>query len=354
MKPSKRSWAGGRSLLCLAFASILVARCRNHAFSMVDGAQSRSRQGSVAAAEADVHIADRAALSQSTLRECFTLRKPLPEAVLLHFPGQDVEFQRARLESYSSARSSINLTFPGDAGTLSLREESPSVWRVEDWTSDVPFPIPASTAHIYDATPVFQPSEGSHTTAESAPNVALHSISPSSSAGVAWNGMGFSPSELPRDFDGVHVKFAVWRCDGGSCRMQQEGEDDRALVCEFGPMKEGVLRMLPGETRRFWVDKTTEDRRFGRPVPERFLPNGDLVVDLTLLGIDREAVFEYKLSDAALEMRQLREQNPIIVAQRAVGVGVQLCAWALMYSYYQDPAGDPLQHVMGLSQAVHP
>jgi len=30
-----------------------------------------------------------------------------------------------------------------------------------------------------------------------------------------------------------------------------------------------------------------QDRRFGRPPPERALPFGDVVVDLTLLGIER-------------------------------------------------------------------
>jgi len=307
--------------------------------------------------EAGVHIADRAALSQSDLQERFALRKPLPELLMLRFPSQDEDYRQARLADYSASRSSINISLVGDGSMLSLQEELPSIWRVQ--ASDVVFPPPDETVHVYDATPLFdapsEPKRHGFLGKVSAPHVPLRSSS-SSAEGIEWNGMGgFAPSGRPRDFDGVHVKFAVWRCDGasGTCRLQQEGEDERALVCEFSSLKEGVLQMLPGESRRFWVSDTVEDRRFGRPVPERFLPNGNLVVDITLLGIQREAVFDYKLSDEALEVRNARDRNPIVMLQRAFGVGFQLCVWTLMYSYYQDPAGDPMSNVFGLSHSMH-
>ena len=32
-----------------------------------------------------------------------------------------------------------------------------------------------------------------------------------------------------------------------------------------------------------------------------------------------------------------RDKTPAVVAQRALGVGIQLWTWALVYSYYQQP-----------------
>ena len=39
----------------------------------------------------------------------------------------------------------------------------------------------------------------------------------------------------------------------------QEGEDDRALVCEFGALKRGLATMIPGESRRFWISSDVKD-----------------------------------------------------------------------------------------------
>ena len=72
--------------------------------------------------------------------------------------------------------------------------------------------------------------------------------------------------------------------------MCLEGEDAKALVCEFGALRRGLSSMVPGESRRFWIPDEVKDRRFGRPLPETGLPLGDLVVDLTLLGIQRRLV----------------------------------------------------------------
>eukprot|EP00438_Fugacium_kawagutii_P014113 Skav218666 [mRNA] locus=scaffold5113:17317:24463:+ [translate_table: standard] len=51
----------------------------------------------------------------------------------------------------------------------------------------------------------------------------------------------------------------------------------------------------------------------------------------------RDAVFDYKLSDEAIKLGEMRERQPAVVAQRALGVGIQLWTWALVYSYYQGP-----------------
>ena len=36
-----------------------------------------------------------------------------------------------------------------------------------------------------------------------------------------------------------------------------------------------------------------------------------------------------------------RDKAPAVVAQRALGVGIQLWTWALVYSYYQQPQASP-------------
>lgn len=40
----------------------------------------------------------------------------------------------------------------------------------------------------------------------------------------------------------------------------KEGEDDGALVCEFGPLKRGLTTMIPGESRRFWISSDIKAR----------------------------------------------------------------------------------------------
>lgn len=48
------------------------------------------------------------------------------------------------------------------------------------------------------------------------------------------------------------------------------------------------LRNVFFETDHLWaLGCLLKDRRFGRPPPEQSLPFGDVVVDLTLLGIER-------------------------------------------------------------------
>eukprot|EP00440_Ansanella_granifera_P057597 gb/GFBE01062444.1/.p1 GENE.gb/GFBE01062444.1/~~gb/GFBE01062444.1/.p1 ORF type:complete len:176 (+),score=40.41 gb/GFBE01062444.1/:1-528(+) len=155
--------------------------------------------------------------------------------------------------------------------------------------------------------------------------------------------MGFSPSACPREMDGVHIHYTVWRCQGavGSCSTLEEEDDPMALVCEFGPdgIKEGLKNMVPGESRRFWISKEAKDRRFGRPAPERFLPHGDLVVDITLQSIDREAVFDYQLSDEALELCQERERRPVEILKRGLGVAIQILPW--VYIYFSSKETNP-------------
>ena len=40
----------------------------------------------------------------------------------------------------------------------------------------------------------------------------------------------------------------------------KEGEDDGALVCEFGALKRGLTTMIPGESRRFWISSDIKAR----------------------------------------------------------------------------------------------
>ncbi|CAK0792276.1 unnamed protein product [Prorocentrum cordatum] len=89
--------------------------------------------------------------------------------------------------------------------------------------------------------------------------------------------------------------------------------------------------MLPGETRRFWISADTADRRFGRPLPERVLPMGPLVVDMTLRSIEREAVFSYIMTPESRKLIEERENRPETILLRGVGVGVQFLPWAYYY-----------------------
>ena len=41
--------------------------------------------------------------------------------------------------------------------------------------------------------------------------------------------------------------------------LTKEGEDEGALVCEFGAMKRGLATMIPGESRRFWISSEVQE-----------------------------------------------------------------------------------------------
>jgi len=151
-----------------------------------------------------------------------------------------------------------------------------------------------------------------------------------------------SPEGYPRDLDGVNVSFTTWTCGGaaGSCSVLEDGEDPGALVCEFGPpvIREGLTSMLPGETRRFWISADVADRRFGRPLPERILPMGSLVVDMTLRSIEREAVFSYVMTPESRKLIEERESRPETILLRGVAVGVQFLPWAYFYNQQTEGA----------------
>lgn len=159
---------------------------------------------------------------------------------------------------------------------------------------------------------------------------------------LAYNGVGGVTLEgYPRDYDGVDVSFTIWSCGGasGSCSVQEDASDPDALVCEFGPrvIRDGLKRMLPGETWRFWVAADVADRRFGRPLPERLLPTGSLVVDITLRSINPEAVFSYKMTAESRALNQEWERRPETILLRGMGVAVQFLPWA--WFYYQSSGG---------------
>jgi len=292
-------------------------------------------------------VTESSAMTKTDLRRRLALRKPLPERLALMFP-LDVEGgqpQDARLKQFDMSGQFVEVSLNGK-GTLKLVEKHASLWRVQSSDSDV---APGTLVQMYDATPDAKAPDSAQTSGAVKSSI-LHKSS-ATGGGMAWNGMaGFSLEGCPRDFDGVHVAFTVWNCHGGSCSMLQEGEDAKALVCEFGALKRGLSDMIPGESRRFWIPGDVKDRRFGRPPPESSLPFGDLVVDLTLLGIEREAVFDYKLSEEAIKLGEERERNPVVVAQRALGIGIQLWTWSLVYSYYQ---GAEDLGTIGFSHSVH-
>jgi hypothetical protein len=45
--------------------------------------------------------------------------------------------------------------------------------------------------------------------------------------------------------------------------LTKEGEDEGALVCEFGAMKRGLSTMIPGESRRFWISSEVKEPKIG-------------------------------------------------------------------------------------------
>eukprot|EP00435_Cladocopium_sp_Y103_P049615 s3144_g15.t1 len=273
--------------------------------------QIQANDASEFAMDPNYLVKESSAMTKTAFRRRMALRKPLPERLALFFPaieGREGQSQDARLMNFNMAGQSVEVALPMEgnqgSGILKLVEKHASLWRVQ--SSEVPQVPPGTLVQLYDATPNIQAPQSAETLG--AVKSSLLQRSPAAAGGMAWNGMaGFSPSSCPRDFDGVHVAYTVWDCRGasGTCNMLQEGEDEGALVCEFGAMKRGLSTMIPGESRRFWISSEVKDRRFGRPPPERALPSGDVVVDLTLLGIEREAVFEYKLSDEAIKLGEM-------------------------------------------------
>ncbi|CAJ1393434.1 unnamed protein product [Effrenium voratum] len=272
------------------------------------------------------------ALSKSELHERLALRKPLPERLAL-VPSHQGAPQDARLLNFNAAGQTVEVSL-FDCGTVQMLEKHSSLWRV--LLSDCDAVLPGTLVQIYDTTPRVEAPESADVAGGVKTTVLQESES--ARAAVTWNGMnGFSPSNCPREADGVHVAWRLWNCAQGACSLLHEEEDDKALVCEFGSLKKGILTMVVGETRRFWIPWDAPDRRFGRPVPERALPAGDLVVDLTVLGIEREAVFDYKLSEETLKLVNARERSLPVLASRAVGVGIQVFAWAMVYLHYLPP-----------------
>jgi len=211
-------------------------------------------------------------------------------------------------------------------------EPAPPAWRVS--RSSLPSLPQGSLVALHDTTPRGEAPAGARG-AEGLRSLRLRS-SDADPGAIAYNGVGgVSLEGYPRDYDGVNVSFTVWSCAGatGSCSVLEDAEDPGALVCEFGPqvIREGLTSMLPGETRRFWISADTADRRFGRPLPERVLPMGPLVVDMTLRSIEREAVFSYIMTPESRKLIEERENRPETILLRGVGVGVQFLPWAYYY-----------------------
>jgi len=163
---------------------------------------------------------------------------------------------------------------------------------------------------------------------------------------LTYDGMGgFAPAECPRELDSIDIAFTIWYCPGssGSCKALEQGEDATALVCEFGPesLKKGIKNMIPGEARRFWVSADVTDRRFGRPAPDRFLPAGEVVVDIEVRSIGREGVFEFQSSPETLELVRQRDESLPVITKRALGVGIQILPWAWLLSQYEEKNAGP-------------
>ncbi|CAJ1411195.1 unnamed protein product [Effrenium voratum] len=300
-------------------------------------------------------VKENSALTKTDLRRRVALRKPLPERLALTFPTiEEGQPQDARLMNFNIAGQTVDVSLYGCDGTVKMLEKHSSLWRV--LFSDCDLVVPGTLIQMYDTTPNIQAPDSAEVTGEVKTSV-LQSSEEVGDGDLAWNGMdGFSPANCPREFDGVHVTYRVWSCQGasGACNLLQEAEDPDALVCEFGSLKKGIMQMVPGETRRFWIPQDAQDRRFGRPPPDRSLPMGDLVVDLTLLDIKSEAVFTYKLSDESIKLGEIREKSPAVVAQRALGVGIQLWTWAMVYSSYQEAPQAGLPESAGLPKcSVH-
>jgi hypothetical protein len=258
-----------------------------------------------------VEAAGGSPLSGAGLRERKGLRLPLPERVALQSEGVSAsEVLEASFQKLGEGGVSLRALGAAAGGLVELQEVESScgdeqavgqgpgpTWQVS--RSSLPSLPEGTLVTLYDTTPRSDAPTGAQG-AEGMKSLRLQS-SDADPGAVAYNGVGgVSLEGYPREYDGVNVSFTIWTCGGatGSCSVLEDAEDPGALVCEFGPpvIREGLTSMLPGETRRFWISADVADRRFGRPLPERILPMGSLVVDMTLRSIDREAVFSYVMT----------------------------------------------------------
>jgi len=312
----------------------------------------RSRVNAIGLVEL-LDVASGPALSSIGLQNRLGLRLPLPKRVALQFggPASSPQILEASLCSAKGKCMMIEVLGVSSDRLVELQEikeeSNDTTWRV---CSSTLSSLPEGTCvSLYDTTPCVEAPETAMG-ADGMKNLRLKS-SETDPGNFAYNGFGGVQLEgYPRELDGINCTFTVWSCTDGSgnCRVAEDGDDASALVCEFGPrcIKDGLKSMLPGETRRFWIPAEVDDRRFGRPPPDRYLPAGSLVVDVTLHSITREAVFNYNMSDESAKLSIEREQQPGRLLLRAIGVGVQILPLAWYVQQQQQQAGDNFDSLM--------
>ena len=189
--------------------------------------------------ESSYLVKDNSAMTKTDLRRRLTLRKPLPERMVLVFPWLDGEGghpQDARLRNFDVSGQRLEVSLMGMEGTMKLEEQHSSLWHVR--SSEGGHVAPGTLVQIYDATPDPEAPESAEMSG-AAKSIVLQKSSLATGgleigmffkdfvfdlgfglfvlvklsfcpAGMAWNGMaGFSLEGCPRDFDGVHVAFTV-------------------------------------------------------------------------------------------------------------------------------------------------
>mmetsp|Transcript_14462 Transcript_14462/g.27994 ORF Transcript_14462/g.27994 Transcript_14462/m.27994 type:complete len:391 (+) Transcript_14462:46-1218(+) len=289
-------------------------------------------------------------LSSSGLQNRLGLRLPLPQRVALQFEGSANSPQILEASLRNAKGNCVMIEILGvSADALVELQEIDAKGDNITWCvcSSTLMTLPeGACVSLRDITPCSE-APSTATGADGMKNLKMQS-SEADPGSVVYNGVGGLQLEgYPRDVDGISCTFTVWCCTGasGSCTVVEDGEDSDALVCEFGPdcIKEGLKGMLPGETRRFWIPAEIEDRRFGRPPPDRYLPGGCVVVDVTLHSITREAVFTYNMSKEAFEFSMEKERLPGRILLRAIGVCVQFLPFA--WYIQQQQAGDTFDNL---------
>lgn len=283
-------------------------------------------------------------LSMADLQQSASLRKALPDrvAVQLHAAagaarGEGVWEARLRIEADRVILESVDPSAVQSPIEVAEEPSAPRIWRVVA-TSGGPI-LTDTLVSFYDCSPAIDVPESLRSVPDSSKYMTLltSNLEPGPST---WESGGFGPAACPRAADGVNIIFVVWGCRDGSrrCSILEEGEDPRALVCEYPPViQNGLKLMTPGETRRFWIPALLKDRRFGRPVPDRFLPPGDLVVDIHLRSVEKEAVFNHNHSPEALKLIEEREWSPRTLLIRGSMVCLQFAPWVYFYNQYHDP-----------------
>jgi len=282
------------------------------------------------------------------LQRCKALRQDPPARVVLqsldHLNQERAYEGWLRLE-YLDEHLVVTVEFlHRGMGSAQIKETSQAgEWHVHG--ASQAFFLEGESVLVYDATPTSSIPETAHDEKDGVKSMNLHMQSPNSGS-LAWQPLGgFADAECPRALDGVAVSFVVWACRGpaGKCEIVQKGEDPTALICEYGPLgiRDSLQRMLPGDSRRFWIPKEIEDRRFGHPPPDRYLPVGDIVVDLTLQSINREAVFVYQLNEDQLARQAANERHPITFVKRALGFAIYNMPVCVLVSQYYKRWGDP-------------